>query len=97
MTDWRLERLETHPLLRGAAFIRKTYRAPRPDWDHDHCSACWRKLAEPGSEGADGATEGYATTTAFVRGADAEWICAPCFDDFHEAMAWVVEGADTSS
>jgi hypothetical protein len=86
--DWRLAHLETQPFLRGVSFVRKTYREYRPGWDHDHCFACWAKLAEAKMEGPDIVHEGYATTADFVRGADYEWVCVPCFNQFCEAMAW---------
>jgi hypothetical protein len=87
--DWRLEHLETQPFLRGVSFVRKPYRQYRPGWDHDHCAACWTTLAESGVEGDDVVHEGYATTAAFVRGADYEWVCAPCFQLFRDEMGWL--------
>src|SRR5688500_8893495 len=87
--DWRLEQLEPLPFLRGVRFVRKPYRQYRSDWDHDHCVACWTKLAEPDVEGADVVHEGYATTAAFVRGCDYEWVCVPCFQLFRHEMQWV--------
>jgi hypothetical protein len=87
--DWRLQHLETQPYLRGVSFVRKPYRAPRPRWDHDHCVACWAKLAEPGYlENPDIVPEGYATTAEFVRGADYDWVCSECFHQFRELMEW---------
>jgi hypothetical protein len=85
--DWRLEQLEAYPHLRGVAFVRKPYRAYSPRWDHDHCAACWAKLATwdfiP-----DALHEGYATTRDYVKGADYIWVCVPCFDEFREIMSW---------
>ena len=86
--DWRLEHLETQPYLRGVAFVRKPYRRPKPTWDHDHCVACWATLTEPHMKGADFIYEGYATTADYVRGADYDWVCAPCFGLFRDAMDW---------
>jgi hypothetical protein len=93
--DWRLRHLETQPYLRGANFIRKPYRAHRPGWEHDHCVACWATLIEPSTiagwsieEAADVVHEGYATTADFVRGAEYDWICVPCFELFCEVMEW---------
>ena len=87
--DWRLEHLETQPFLRGVAFTRKPYRQYRPGWDHDHCVACWARLAEPPVGEDDTLREGYATTEDFVRGADYEWVCVPCFGLFREDMGWI--------
>jgi hypothetical protein len=89
--DWRLEHLETQPYLRGASFVRKPYRAYRPDWEHDHCAACWVAFAVPGGDDRDVLHEGYATTDSFIRGADYEWVCTPCFKEFAAEMAWVEE------
>jgi len=86
--DWRLEQLQARPYLRGAAFLRKPYRQPSPEWDHDHCTACWTTLAEPHIKRADIIHEGYATTAEFVRGADYNWICVPCFEQFRDIMEW---------
>jgi hypothetical protein len=86
--DWRLEHLQTQPYLHGVNFVRKLYRAPRPGWGHDHCVACWATLADPNIAGADIVHEGYATTDDFVRGADYDWVCVPCFQQFCEVMAW---------
>ena len=87
--DCRLEHLATQPYLRGAAFVRKPYRAHREGWDHDHCAGCWVTFAEPGS-GVEGAiSDGFATTSAYVHGAEYEWICPSCFGLFGAAMGWV--------
>jgi hypothetical protein len=84
--DWRLQHLRTQPRLRGASFVRKPYREYRTGWDHDHCCACWAKLTEPGAGNADGAREGYATTAGYFLGADYDWICLPCFEEFRDLM-----------
>jgi hypothetical protein len=88
--DWRLENLDDLPFLRGVAFVRKPYRAYREGWDHDHCAACGVKLAEPDMTGDDIVHEGYATTSDFIRGADYEWVCVPCFSTFQKIMDWKV-------
>lgn len=33
--------------------------------------------------------EGYATTSAYEKGADYEWICVECFRDFKDEMGWM--------
>jgi hypothetical protein len=86
--DWRLRHLETQPFLRGVTFRWKPYKVYSPEWDHDHCAACWMKFAEPGMEGSDIMHEGYATTAEFVRGEDYEWVCRECFALFREPMGW---------
>jgi hypothetical protein len=86
--DWRFENLKMWPYLRGVSWVRKPYSAYRPGWDHDHCAACNKTLAEPGIEGDDVAHEGYATTAEYEKGADYEWLCVECFHDFKGAMGW---------
>lgn len=86
--DWRLENLKMWPRLRGLAWVRKPYSAYRPGWEHDHCAACNKTLAEPGIEGEDVVHEGYATTSDYEKGADYEWICVECFGDFKGDMGW---------
>ena len=88
--DWRLQHLETRSYLRGVAFVRKQYRAPSPEWDHDHCTACWATLAEPTIKAANIVHEGYTTAPDFVHGPDYHWICVPCFDQLSEIMDWRV-------
>jgi len=89
--DWRLENLETNPDLLGAKFVRKPYRAYRPDWEHDHCAGCWARLIEPGVEieGEPSLHEGYAVTEEYPRGADYEWVCPSCFAEFGQDMGFV--------
>jgi hypothetical protein len=84
--DWRLEQLETQPHLRGVRFVRKPYREYRPGWDHDRCVFCGATLAEPTITGENFIHEGYATAEDFVRGADYDWVCVPCFGLFREDM-----------
>jgi hypothetical protein len=86
--DWRLERLESQEYLRGVSFARKMYRAYTPEWEHDHCAACWQKLVEPGVPADDAVHEGYATTDEYDRGAEYEWVCVPCFETFARDMDW---------
>ncbi len=86
--DWRLENLELQPLY-GVRLVRKPYRSNRPDWEHDHCLGCWAKLMEPDVEGDDIIHEGYATTDDYPRGADYNWVCPSCFEEFRDAMGWV--------
>lgn len=85
--DWRLEKLEGSD-LKGAQLEWKTYRAPRPDWDHDHCAGCWAKFAEYADPQESILHEGYATGPEHPGRAEYEWICPECFDDLAEAMEW---------
>lgn len=78
--DWRLTNQEKY--LLGCSWTWKRYRAPRPEWDHDHCAFCWAKLSEPG--GAGELHEGYSTSD------DRHWLCATCFADFRERFGWTL-------
>lgn len=80
MNDWRL----TNQLnfLYGKTVIKKKYVAPTPLWDHDHCSFCWNKFSESGSNDLH---EGYYVTDT------KDWICEDCFNDFYEMFKWKVD------
>lgn len=75
--------------MRGAHLIRKAYQAPSKAWDHDHCTGCWAKFMEPPTTGEGIVHEGYATTAEYVRGADYEWVCTKCFEEFSAIMGWI--------
>jgi hypothetical protein len=90
--DWRRMGQEA-ALPPGTELVRKTYRAPRTSWDHDHCSFCFTKFVPPDAAShmmEPVLTEGYTTTDRFERGAAYEWVCLDCFDDFAEEFRWVV-------
>lgn len=44
---------------------------------------------ELGVNGEDLIHEGYTTTDEYPRGAEYDWICPSCFEQFREAMGWV--------
>jgi hypothetical protein len=99
-SDWRLTGQETY--LKGAALVRKPYRAYSETWEHDHCEFCWAKFMDPAyseahrtyiEEHPDVLTEGYATTADGPHEADDHWICPRCFDDFAQAFGWRVVSA----
>ncbi|MGZ8350295.1 MAG: hypothetical protein ACXWU2_09730 [Allosphingosinicella sp.] len=92
--DRRLEHLQTQPCLCGVAFRRKSYAAPGPHWDHDHCVACWAPFAALGSDENESVHESYATTVAYVHGAEYDWVCEPCFREFRKAMGWTIAEPD---
>ncbi len=78
--DWRVGGQERY--LTGVTLRWQEYRAPRPDWDHDHCAFCWAKFmegAEPEIQHA-----GYATVDR------THWVCKQCFTDFQERFKWKV-------
>jgi hypothetical protein len=88
MSDWRWENLQGETQLRGAALRRMKYSEYRPGWDHDHCIACWTKLAEFDDPAEHIEHEGYATTEDYIRGAEYDWVCVKCFADFKDKMGW---------
>ncbi|HJY05823.1 MAG TPA: hypothetical protein VJ323_05875 [Bryobacteraceae bacterium] len=79
-------RMSLASCLRGVAFIKKQSRQYTPDWDHDHCAACWTKFAE--WDGPDILHDGYATTAEYDRGEDYDWVCPTCFDELRDEMGW---------
>ena len=76
--DWRLTGHEDY-LCDLTLYLRK-YKAPKPEWDHDHCDLCWAEL----SERPDTLNEGYAFRD------NSRWICPKCFADFRETFRWKV-------
>ncbi len=77
--DWRIQGQERY--LHGATLVRKQYKAPRADWDHDHCEFCWAKFSKCVNE----LEVGYATLD------ERHWICETCFRDFQERFGWTVQ------
>ena len=82
--DWRRQGQEAY--LASAVLVRRTYARYSDRWTHDHCEFCWATLTEPGQPGD--LHEGYATPDKY------RWICADCFDDFHDEFRWTVVDAD---
>ncbi len=78
--DWRVGGQERY--LTGATLRWQEYRAPRADWDHDHCAFCWAKFMEGSAPNVQHA--GY--TTADTK----HWICKQCFMDLRERFKWKV-------
>jgi hypothetical protein len=78
--DWRLtNQLE---YLKGAQLSRRTYRAPRPNWDHDHCEFCWAEFSERDEPPV--LHEGFTTRDEY------RWVCPTCFDDFKNLFEWQI-------
>ena len=75
--DWRYENAKK---LQGAEFTEARYVQPGQEWDHDHCIACWQKLAEKGE-----APE--VLQSGFVTDAD-DWVCPECFADLGPHLNW---------
>lgn len=92
--DGRLAHKEK--LLRGAAFVRKTYAQSNPEWEHEHCELCGREIVEKGSQWdtAEAAHEGYSTPGPPGDPTDDHyWVCPSCFEDLRERLGWTLRGA----
>ena len=92
--DWRLEILSSRPHLRGAAFLFRPYQRYSPDWDHDHCAACFIKLTEPGIGDVNVVHSGYAIAEMPGHRAGYWWVCTLCFDDLSDTMEWRLLSAE---
>jgi hypothetical protein len=100
--DWR--RMGQEDQLRGAHLTWKRYQALRVDWEHEHCVFCTRKFLD--EHYSDWAAEqlrerpdqdlsaGYTTPEQDGHKAGDVWICADCFEDFRDELAWVVSDSD---
>ena len=42
--DWRLRGQEDY--LSGKVLYFRTWKAPKKEWDHDHCEFCWDKFSD---------------------------------------------------
>lgn len=78
--DWRLTGQERY--LQGARLHWAGYRAPRPEWDHDHCEFCFAKFMETAQP--DTLQQGYTTDDEY------HWICADCVRDFQHRFRFVI-------
>ena len=74
--DWRLRGQEDY--LSGKALYFRKWKAPKKEWDHDHCEFCWEKF----SDYPDTLHEGYTTEDNYY------WICPACYNDFKEMFKW---------
>ena len=74
--DWRLSGQENY--LSGKALYFRKWKAPKKEWDHDHCEFCWEKF----SDYPDTLHEGYTTEDNYY------WICPTCYNDFKEMFKW---------
>jgi hypothetical protein len=81
--QWRIHNAHH---LRGLRLRFQRYAEWSKSWDHDHCAACWAKLAE--FDGPDIQHEGYATCDDYPKGARYDWICSTCFADLKDEMLW---------
>jgi len=83
---WRLENAKH---LKGRTLALKRYFRPNENWDHDHCVACWAKVAE--FEGQEIIHEGYVTLPDNSKNDRYQWwICPECFSDLSMTLGWAV-------
>jgi hypothetical protein len=58
---------------RGFVFRWQVYKPLSPDWNHDHCQACWARFAERPEEWRDPVqTEGWVTLWPTQRSSEEE-------------------------
>jgi hypothetical protein len=82
--DWRLDNARH---LCGLTLLRRPYKKWSDDWDHDHCAACFAKLAE--FDGEDVLHEGYATPPGYKGDREGyDWVCVTCFHDLKTSLNW---------
>jgi hypothetical protein len=82
--DWRLQ--GGTKLVMGHTLTWKKWRAPRPSWDHDHCTLCFQRLAEPEKHFTDAQYEGYADERDYY------WLCRQCALDFKDTLNLILIG-----
>jgi hypothetical protein len=80
---WRIDNARR---LAGLTLHFQRYTRRSESWDHDHCAACWAKLAEFDAPGV--LHEGYATGADYAKGACYEWVCTACFTELAKALGW---------
>jgi hypothetical protein len=87
--DWRLSFCDH---LKGQAFRLKKWQRPsyNSEWDHDHCSACWKRIWDQ-ADGADSeeALVGYASLATERFADDYNWVCVECFADLAKSQDWL--------
>ncbi|CUI07269.1 hypothetical protein [Massilia antarctica] len=76
--DWRLD--NPPDWCQDAVLFFTSYKQPSAAWDHDHCSFCHQKIAEPHIP--------EAMPQAWLFAPKNEWVCPPCFDDLAAYFNW---------
>lgn len=78
----------------GMRWRRARWTRPpnNPEWDHDHCVACWAKFSDtiPGTF-----HEGYTTGPDHGPGIRNEWVCDECFFRLKEELRWTASEVRT--
>ena len=67
----------------------ETYKIPRPDWDHDHCVDCSRRIAEADYGDPKSLQAAYVTRFADEEGNPTyDWVCPDCFERLRDTFRW---------
>jgi len=85
------ENLEYLGALKGLTLWWSAWTRPKPEWNHEHCAACWAKFSD---DIPDTLREGYATGRDYRLGARYEWVCEECFSKLKDQMNWSVGKCD---
>jgi hypothetical protein len=97
-SPWIAQTLTPHSwhveLLRGHVFSNSEYS--EDFGDHDHCTACWKKLMPPDSASSDAEHHGYVTRYEIPDGSKQwqwHWVCSDCFKNLclMAKSAWFLE------
>lgn len=86
-SDWRLQ--SGVRLVEGHTFTWKRWHAPRPSWDHDHCTLCGQKLTD--LDIPDAQADGYADEREYY------WLCAQCVIDFRDTLQLRIVGGPAAT
>jgi hypothetical protein len=87
MTD----KLDYLRALEGYGWRRAPWARPpnNPEWDHDHCVACWAKFSDNVPDAfRKGHTHGVAPAE--------EWVCDECFSRLAKELRWTLVGPESS-
>jgi hypothetical protein len=84
------EKLDYLDALKGLTWCRSAWTPSKPEWDHDHCAACWTKFSDTI---ADTLREGYTTGLDYRLGSRYEWVCEACFSRLKDQKGWSVAGS----
>jgi hypothetical protein len=80
--DWRITNQDAY--LRNRTLRWTVWRAPRVEWDHDHCEFCWAEISDRPVDDHTKYNEAWVTEDG------KNWIRQPCFVDFRERFGWKV-------
>lgn len=78
----------------GTTLELRRYRAPSPEWGHEHCIFCWAKLVDP--ELSDEyrqlvERDPEILTSGYTAGDTDQWVCPSCFEEFAARFEWTAQ------